>query len=438
MKVEIEDIDGTRKKITVSVSAEAVAEKRDSVFRSVMEEVSIKGFRKGKVPRRIMESMYGKEIDQDTVSGLVSDTLEDALTQRSLFPVSLPDVTDVGEMDAEGGFTYSAEFEVLPEFELSDYLGMRLEKTVREVTEEDVDREILEIRTQSGTSKLIEEDRPVVTGDCVVVDYTGEFEDGETSDDLDRRDVAFVIGDDACAPEFEENMLGKKAGEEAEFSMTYPEDFVIPEAAGRTVRYCVRLKEIREVVLPELDDEFAKDLGAENIPDLRKKLKEQISRRHDMMEDGRMKDQAISHLLENNVFDVPPSLLEMQKKYLKARFDSDMRSRGVEPPEVGDRGDEKFSEKATESLRTTVIIDRIAEAENISAEKAEVVREIERIADSYKVEPEVVFKAYEGRGMIDRFRDSVIRRKVLDFIVAGAQVKEVPWSPDPIDKETAD
>lgn len=438
MKVNVEDIDSTRKKITVSVPAAAVAEKRDSVFRSVMGEVTVKGFRKGKVPRRVVESMYGREIDQDTISGLVSDTLTDALMNRSLSPVSRPDVTDVGELDAAGGFTYCAEFEVLPKFDLSDYVGVSLEKRTREVTEEDVDREIQELRARGGTSKLVEEDRSARKGDHVVVDYAGEFENGETSDDLNRKDVTLALGSDAGAPEFEENILGKKAGEEAEFSMTYPEDFIIPEAAGRTVRYSLKLKEIREVILPELDDEFAKDLGEEDVAGLRKSLKERISQHHDMMENSRMKDQAISKLLENNVFDIPPSLLEKQKEYLKARFVSDMRSRGVESPEVDETGDGKFSEKAAESLRTTVILDRIAKAENISAEETEVSSEIERIAASYGVEPDAVFKAYSEKGMMDNLRDGITSRKVLDFIVDKALVEEVSWSPHPIDKETAD
>ena len=155
MKIDIEDIDSTRKKIRVSLSSEQVAEKRNSVFRDVMGGVSVKGFRKGKVPRHVVESMYGKEVDQETASSLVSETLSEALADRSLLPVTRPDITEMDEVKIGEEFAYSAEFEVIPDFELSDYGSISVKKTVRQVTEEDIDAEIQKLREKAAQSNLL-------------------------------------------------------------------------------------------------------------------------------------------------------------------------------------------------------------------------------------------------------------------------------------------
>ncbi|MXW44357.1 MAG: trigger factor, partial [Candidatus Dadabacteria bacterium] len=317
MKIDVEDIDSTRKKIRVSLSSDQVAEKRNSVFRDVMGGVSVKGFRKGKVPRHVVESMYGKEVDQETASNLVSETLSEALAQCSLLPVTRPDITEMGEVKTGEDFAYSAEFEVIPDFELSDYSSIPVKKTVRQVTEEDIDAEIQKLRERSAQSRLLEEDRPAKEGDYLFVDYSGKFEDGETIDDLNRQNVRFLLGEEQFAPEFEENLLGKKAGEEAQFSVSYPEDFLIPEAAGKTVSFTVKINEIHDRILPEADDDFAKDFDVEGISELQKAIKEQLEHLHEDEQLSSMREQIVDDLLSKNQFDGPPSLLEKEEESLK-------------------------------------------------------------------------------------------------------------------------
>ena len=435
MKIDVEDIDSTRKKISVRVSPERVSEKRNSVLRRVTGEASVKGFRKGKVPRDVVESMYGKEIDQETASELVSETLREAVAERSLSPVTNPDVTDMDALEAGGEFGYSAEFEVMPEFELSDYGSMSLTKNIREATEEEIDRELERLRDGAAQTKLLEEDRPSRNGDLVVVDYSGVLPDGETIDDLNREGVAFILGQERFLPEFEENILGKRAGEESRFPVSYPGDFSISEAAGRTVGFTLRLKEIHERTLPALDDDFAKDFEVETLSDLRERIRERIVAHHERTELARMKDRALENLLESNRFDVPPSLLEKRKGYLKSKFESDMRESGVEPPEIGEDEEAKFAEKAADSVRTVIILDRIARAENLTATQNEIDREINAAAAAYNVPPDSVAKAYRERGMMEELQVSIVNAKVLDLLVERARVEEVSGSAEPIDKE---
>ena len=435
MKINIEDIDSTRKKIRVSLSSEQVAEKRNSVFREVMGGVSVKGFRKGKVPRHVVESMYGKEVDQETASNLVSQTLSEALAERSLLPVTRPDITEMDEVKVGEEFAYSAEFEVIPDFELSDYDSIPVKKTVRQVSEEDIDAEIQKLRERAAQSRLMEEDRPAEEGNYVFVDYSGTFEDGETIDDLNRQGVRFLLGEEQTSPEFEENLLGKKAGEEAEFSVSYPEDFLIQEAAGKTVSFTVKVKEIHDRVLPEVNDDFAKDFEVESVSELQDAIREQLERLHENEQLSSMREQIVDGLLLNNQFDVPPSMLEKEEESLKARFVSDMQRGGVPEPEIGEGVMPKFTEKAAESVKTSIILGRIAQKENVKVTRKQLNEHIDRLAASYNLPPDQVHKAYEQPGTMEHLESQIKTQGVLDLLLERAQVEEVESDSEQIDKE---
>lgn len=435
MKINIEDIDSTRKKIRVSLSSEQVAEKRNSVFHDVMGGVSVKGFRKGKVPRHVVESMYGKEVDQETASNLVSETLSEALAERSLLPVTRPDITEMDEVKMGEEFTYSAEFEVVPDFELSDYSSISVKKTVLQVTEEDIDAEIEKLREKGAQSKLIEKNRSAKEGDYVFVDYSGTFEDGETIDDLNRQDVKFLLGEEQISPEFEENLLGKKTGEEAKFSVSYPEDFLIQEAAGKTVSFTVKVKEIHDRVLPEVNDDFAKDFDVESVSELREAIKEQLERIHENEQLSSMREQIVDSLLSDNQFDVPPSMLEKEEESLKARFVSDMQRGGVTEPEIGEDVVPKFTEKAAESVRTSIILGRIAHKEDVRVTRKQLNEHIDRLAASYNLPPDQVHKAYEQPGTMEHLESQIKTQGVLNLLVERAEVEEVEDESAPIDKE---
>ena len=439
MKINVEDIDSTRKKIRVSLSSEQVAEKRNSVFRDVMGGVSVKGFRKGKVPRHVVESMYGKEVDQETASGLVSDTLPEALAEHSLLPINRPDITDMDDLKTGEEFSYSAEFEIIPDFELSDYGSISVKKTIRLVTEDDVDAEVEKLRQRAAQSRLVEDDRPAAEGDYVFVDYNGTFEDGETIDDLNRQNVRFLLGEEQFSPEFEKNLLGRKTGEEVEFPVSYPEDFLIAEAAGKTVNFKVKINELHERILPEANDDFAKDFELGSLSELRDGIREQLERIH---EDGQltsMRNQIVDNLLSANQFDVPRSLLDKEIESLRERFVSDMRRNGVAEPEISDDLAPMFEEKAAESVRTSIILSRIAQQEDVKVTRGQINEHIDRLADSYNVPPDQAHKAYEQAGGREHLESQIKTRRVLDLLVERASVEEVEDEPadepSQIDKE---
>lgn len=435
MKVSINDISSTEKKIEVVIPKEKVKEKRNSIFSQFKQGASIKGFRPGKAPNHVIESMYGANIKEEVISKLVSESFEEAINETSFTPINRPDITP-GEVNIEDDFTYSAVFEILPEFELSDYTGLKLKKDKYEVEQKDVDEALHRIRENQAQSKLIDEDRPAKEGDYVFIDYEGVLEDGSTIPDLKKDNVRFLLGENQLIPEFEENILGKKAGNESSFPVSYPEDFAIKEAAGKTVNFKLNVREIHERIMPELDDDFAKDIGFDNLEDLKKKIEEDILARYEQGANAKLKQDIIEILEKENSIDLPESLVKSEEHRLKHQFANDMQSQGMQMPDITEDVDSKFNEKATSSVKSSIILNKIAQKENIEATKKEVSDRVKEIADSYQVPYETVREAYEKNNMLENFESAIVEQKVIDFIIEKANIEEVLVEKDKIDNES--
>lgn len=436
MKVNVDDISKTEKKIEVIIPKEDVREKRNSIFNQFKSSARIKGFRAGKAPNHVVESIYGKDIKEEVISKLVSESFESAIEKSSLTPINRPDITP-GDYRKDDDFSYSAVFEILPEFELSEYEGLNLKKEVYEVKEEDVENTLQKIIDNNAQSKLLEKDRPVEKGDFVYVDYSGTLEDGSTIDDLNRENVKFVIGQNQLIPEFEENILGKKAGEESTFHVDYPEDFSIKEAAGKKVNFKLKINEIHERVLPELNDDFAKDIGFESVDDLKNRIREDIRARQEQKSKADLKQQITEELEKRNDIDLPNSLVKNEEQRLIRQFAADLQSQGVEMPEMNEEMSKKFNEKAISSVKSSIIINRISRKENIEATSEEINERIKQIADSYQVPFETVRETYEKNNMLENFESQIVEQKVIDFIIEKAVVEEVSADEDKIDNENA-
>src|SRR3990172_8529155 len=296
MKVNVESLSNTEMKVEVFIPKEEVTGKIEEVFKELERDAKIKGFRPGKAPRRVIEAAYGSYIFEEVSSRLVSQSFEKALEEVSIIPISRPRITkDKIERDKE--FHYTAVFEVIPEFEVKDYTGIELKKEKREVKEEDLALVLNQLRERGAQAKPIGEDREVRTGDYLIIDYVGVV-DGKPIKDLKAKDAQVIVGDKRLMAEFEDNLIGIKKGEEKEFEITYPEDFQMKDVAGKKVKFTVTVKEILERILPELDDEFSKDLGEENLEGLKKRIRGDLEKRFNKEfeitypEDFQMKDVA--------------------------------------------------------------------------------------------------------------------------------------------------
>ena len=422
MKVNVESPSNTERRVEVFIPKEEVIGKLEEVFKELEREAKIKGFRPGKAPRRVIEATYGSYIFEEVSSRLVSQSFEKALEEVSVIPISRPRIIkDKIERDKE--FHYTAVFEVIPEFEVKEYIGIELKKQKREVKEEDVERVLNQLRERGAQAKPIGEDREVRTGDYLIIDYVGTL-DGKPVKDLKAKDAQVIVGDKRLMAEFEDNLIGMKKGEEKEFEFTYPEDFQMKGVAGKTIKFTATVKEILEKILPELDDDFSKDLGEENLEGLKKKIREDLEKRVNKEFEDKLKGELIKVLLERNPIDVPPSLIENETLRLKREFALNLERHGLKLPVLNDEAGGNFRNRAEQNVKASIILGAIARKEGVQVDEDEVDNKLIEISKSAAVTFQKVREIYEKNNMIDSLKASLVEDKVLNFLIEKSDVKE--------------
>ena len=305
---------------------------------------------------------------------------------------------------------------------MKDYIGIELKKQKREVKEEDIERVLNQLRERGAQAKPIGEDREVRTGDYLIIDYAGVV-DGKPIKDLKAKDAQVIVGYKRLMAEFEDNLIGMKKGEEKEFEITYPEDFQMKDVAGKTANFTVMVKEILEKILPELDDDFSKDLGEENLEGLKKKIREDLEKRFDKESEDKLKGELIKVLLERNPLDVPPSLIENEALRLKREFALNLERHGVKLP-VLDEAEGNFRNRAEQNVKASIILGAIARKEGVQVDEDEVDNKLIEISKSSAVQFQKVREIYEKNNLIDSLKASLVEDKVLNFLIEKSDVKE--------------
>jgi trigger factor len=366
-------------------------------------------------------------------SRLISESFENALKEVSITPVSRPKIT-ADKVERDNDFRYTAVFEVIPEFELKDYTGIELKREKYELKDEDVERALNQLRERAAQAKPLETEREVRKGDYVIVDYEGRL-DGRVIQDLKRTDTQFLVGEGRLIAEFEDNLIGMSKGEQKEFDVTYPDDFQMSEVAGKTVKFDIKVKDVLERVLPELNDDFGKDLGQENLDGLKKKIREDLEKKLGQDSQNKLRGELMKILRETNSVDVPASLVDNEVIRLKQEFVNNLQRHGVEAPPLTEAAEEKFRERAIGSLKTSIIVGEIARKEGIKVGDGEVDNKLMEIAKSFEVPVEKVREVYENNNMMSSVEAGLIEDRVFDFLLEKSNIEEVFGERNHIDKE---
>ncbi len=433
MKVNFESLSKTERRVDVVIQSDEVKDKIENVIRDFQQNAKVKGFRPGKVPRKLIESIYGKQIFSEVSSRLVSDSFENALNEASVRPISRPKLTtDKVELDKD--FHYTAEFEVIPEIEVDNYIGIELNKEIAEIKDEAVERVLEQLRSRSAQAMPLEQDRESRKGDFIIIDYEGTI-DGSSLQELRKNDVQFILGEGYLITEFEEALIGMRKGELREFDVIYPEDFQIKDAAGKKVKFNLKLKDILERILPDLDDEFAKDLGEVDLESLRRKIREDLERRLEENSKNKLKNDVNQKLIGDRTIDVPQSLLEDQVLQLKWEFSNNFRRQGLPTPELDEKGEERIRDRAVRNIKSSIVVGAIAKKEGLKITDEEVRNKILEISKSLDVPYERVFETYKKNEMLERLRAELLDEKVTEFILDKAIVNDVSSGQNLIDNE---
>ena len=427
MQVSVEEISPLTRKIKIVLPEEVVARKLEDAYRKLQAEVHIKGFRKGKVPRKILEKNYGAKVEYDLSEELVKDSYFDALQESKLDVVVHPDLKD-HKFEDDGTFSYVAEVDVKPEFELSEYKGIEVELPELTVADEEISEEIERLRKELAPLRTVE-DRESKENDLVVIDYQG-YHDGKEVKQVVGKDYTVDIGSGNNGKEFENACIGLKTGEETSKEITFPPDFPNPVLAGKNIEFKISVKNIKERVLADIDDEFAQDVGEEfkTLDELKKHLHDKILQEKEDARSGDLTDQLMMKLLEAHEFEIPARLIQYEINHYLEEIGQNLKKRGLTMEEAGmnvETLSEQYRETAEKRVRGDFILKKIAEVEEIKLEDDDVKRGFERISEQYGMPVDEVKKYFSSRDDLLPFMNELHVEKILEFLRGETKVKYV-------------
>ena len=429
MQVKVESLSKIKKKINFEIPADRVGAEIDKAFEEIRKHASIKGFRKGKVPRTYIEKHYSAMMEQDVLKSLVRDTYYTALQNEKLFPVAHP-VIESEDLKKGEPFRYSATVEVYPEVKIQEFSGLEVVKEQHVEDEEIVERRIQEIQENMAQLKPIEEERPSALGDFLTIDFKG-FINGVPFENSSAEDFHLELGNGHFIPGFEEQIVGLKIGEEKSITVTFPEDYNKKELAGKEATFNVTVKEIKIKELPLLDDEFARAIGEfETLDQLRAKIKEVYEKQEMERIDADLRDRIIKAFIAKNPFEIPDALVEKQIEIMldstKKRLALEKLS--LEMIELDDASYKaRFRDTAETQVKGALLLDTLASQEGITVEESELDAKIKEIAEQRNQQFETLKQFYEqNENARESLKDQLKEQKVFAFLLERAKVTEIP------------
>jgi trigger factor len=430
MKVNVEELSPTKKVMHVEIPEEDVAKHLEKAFKNLKASVNLRGFRPGKVPMSILERRFGRQVHLEVSGELIQDSYGKALGEADLRPVGEPSL-DQPELAEKGQpYHYSATVEVCPVLEDLDVKGLDLEKRIHTVDDEEVDTHLKMLQKRSAQLKNVEEDRPVQDKDIVIIDYEG-FLDGEPFEEAGKTDNFQVeIGSGQILPEFEEQLIGMKTGDTEDVEVPFPEDYYNPALAGKKVSFRVTLKEIKEEILPQLDDEFAKDLGEyETLDEVKAAIKEDLEKKYEAETQRQLREQVVDKLIEQSEFDLPEALVESELSRMVKDAQGMMAQRGITPDE-SEEGTKALSEKyhplAERKVREYLLIEKVIEQEGIELTDEMLDKAYQDFADALHQPVDVIRRYHENsQEAREVFQQKALEKSAMDYIIANSNVQQV-------------
>ncbi|HZR46626.1 MAG TPA: trigger factor [Candidatus Manganitrophaceae bacterium] len=418
MKVQVEEITPVKKSLTIEIPQEVVSNEFAIAYSDLKKKAKIPGFRPGKVPMALLEKKFGPSIQEDVVRKLVPDYYQRAVKEAGLSPVEFPSIEKI-EVKKDAPLLFTATVEVKPSIQLSNYQGLTLPRKKIEVAEEEVEKTLARLRDEQGHLDALPDDHAVAPSDYVIIDFEGSL-DGKPVQQGKAEGYTLQVGSNTFFPEFESSLLGKKKGEQFEVDVPFPDDYQNKEIAGKRVHFKIHLKEVKTKILPELDDELAKDIGLPSLAELKDKIKNTMLEQRTSQQEHDQKNILIKKLVELHQFDVPPSMVEHELHAMADRLQEAL-------PQKMDHETlhKEYEGIATERVKGTLILGAIAETEKIEVTDQELENEIALIAQRAKVSPAEAKRAiYQQEGSLEGLKSRVRQEKALNRVYALAQFED--------------
>lgn len=428
MSLQVEKLEKNMAKLTIEVSAEELEKAIENVYQRTKKNISIPGFRKGKVPRKMVERMYGKEVFyEDAVNDLLPDAYEAALEECEEEIVSSPKI-EVVQVEAGKPLIFTAEVATKPEIGLGKYKGVKVDKIDTEVTEEEVNAEVDRER-ENNARNIAVEDRPVKDGDMTVIDFEG-FVDGVPFEGGKGEDYPLTIGSGAFIPGFEEQLVGAEIGKEVEVNVTFPENYQAEELKGKAALFKCTVKEIKEKELPELDDEFASEVSEfDTLAEYKEDIRKNLAERKEREAKSAKEDAVIDAIINDSDIEIPEPMLESQQRQMADDFAQRIQMQGINLEQyfqiTGSNYDtllEQIKPQAEKRIKSRLVLEAVVAKEGIEVSEEEYVKETERMAEIYQMEAEKVREMLGEKEKGQVMKDLAIQ-KAVEFVMENAKEK---------------
>jgi trigger factor len=424
MEVAVSDSENCKKDITIEIPADEVKAEFDKTYTAYARYAKIPGFRPGHAPITVVKQRFRKDARDDVIKEMIPQALEHAIVDHKLQPVGPPEISDITVSEGES-LRFKASVEVLPEFELKDYKGLKLTRRISPITDEMVDN-VLEEWRRRGAQLVTVEDRVSEEGDFISVNLAGKFVSEENAEDLKADEVTVEVGGEGVPEEFSENLKGVKAGDKRNFRVAYREDFTSPGLAGKTVDFDATVVAVRRQEFPELDDDFAKEHDQETLEALRGSIRTDLEHMAESRSDQALREEAIRKLTGDYDFAIPDSLLDREAEQRLRDFANMLFRRGASPEMLREMDWEarraEARNQAVDNVRGALVISKIAEAEGIQISEDEVNEEITRIATHSGESEEAVRAQLTKDESVSSIERRLRHQKALESIVNHAEI----------------
>ena len=426
MSAKWEKQEGNTGTLTVEVPAEEVNAGLDKAFKKVVKEINVPGFRKGKMPRQMFEKRFGVEsLYQDALDFILPDAYANAVEEAGINPVDRPEI-DIETIEKGQPLVFTAKVTVKPEVELGEYKGLEVSKPDTEVTDEEIEEKLKE--NQERFAELaVKEDEAIAEGDTAVIDFEG-FVDGEAFEGGAGNDYSLEIGSNSFIPGFEEQLVGVKAGEEKDVEVTFPEEYHAAELAGKAATFKVKVNEVKAKELPELNDDFAKEIDEEvsSLDELRTKMKEAAAAEKASNADAALRDELVQKAAENATVDIPQAMIDSEMDRMMQDFEQRLTQQGMNlelyfqfsgQDEAALR--EQMKGDAETRVRVSLTLEAIAKAENMEVTSEDIDKELEKMSGQFNMDVEQIKAALGGTEMLE---NDIRMQNTVEFLVENAKI----------------